>query len=488
VDLTELWWSLLGLAFLVTPFMVAALGGVALPASVVVLARGSHRWSDETKLACLYAVLVLCGALGVALSGRVLYTTQDYQAHPSLVYAALEEGGAGPWVNRLGTLLLALIALPELARWCLGERSMAPTARRLWLAAGLYVLGTVGLAGLAGETRGWRLNHLYMPLMFTGLVLLGHVSPLPALRTLRWCLWAVMLGSLCAAWWAPSLALDRDYASLIPGLNWRLVGLTDHANSLGALAVVAVMLELSPAVQARPRLLLLIPALAVLLLSQSKTAWIEVVLALCLLRFNGLRARLFGRERARGAAGMLALLVIAVALLLILLGVLASSDRALAWIDHASLTTLTGRTKIWEITWAEFERSPWLGYGPALWDAQFRYEQGLVSVGQGHNQYIHTLGQAGLMGAGCLLVYLLTLLRNSLAAWRAGMGLPLALVLLLLVRGVTETPLNLNSILSTDAFLHLLAFGLAANSHHLAAQVRKPATPRPTPGSATDLA
>jgi exopolysaccharide production protein ExoQ len=330
----------------------------------------------------------------------------------------------------------------------------------------LFVFGAVVLAGLAGETRGWRLNHLYMPLMFTSLALLSHVNPLPALRTLRWCLGVVMLGSLLAAWWAPALALDRDYASLIPGLSWRLVGLTDHANSLGALAVVALMLELSPAVQAKPRLLLLIPALAVLLLSQSKTAWVEVVLALSLLRFNGLRARLFGLERARGAVGMLALLAIAVALLLILLGMLASSDRALAWIDHASLTTLTGRTKIWEITWAEFERSPWLGYGPALWDAQYRYEQGLVSVGQGHNQYIHTLGQAGLVGAGCLLVYVATLLRNSLAAWRAGMGLPLALVLLLLVRGVTETPLNLNSILSTDAFLHLLAFALAAGAGH----------------------
>jgi exopolysaccharide production protein ExoQ len=417
----------------------------------------------------------------------VLYTAQDYQTNPALVYAQFDDGGAGPWITRLGTLLLALVTVPELMRWCLGERSMAHTARRLWLAAGLYVLGTLGLAGLAGETHGWRLNQLYMPMMFTGLALLGHVDPKPALRSLRWCLAAVMLGSLLAGWWAPTLALDRDYASLIPGLNWRLVGLTDHANSLGALAVVALMLELSPAVQARPRLLLLIPALAVLLLSQSKTAWIEVVLALSLLRFNGLRARLFGRERARGVAGMLALLAIAVALLLILLGVLASSERALAWIDQASLTTLTGRTKIWEITWAEFERSPWLGYGPALWDAQYRYEQGLVSVGQGHNQYIHTLGQAGLVGAGCLLVYLLTLLRNCLTAWRAGVGLPLALLLLLLVRGVTETPLNLNSILSTDAFLHLLAFGLAANSHHFATRAHAPAAPRPPPESAIDL-
>ena len=461
MDLTELWWSLLGLAFLITPFMVAALGGVALPAGVVVLARGSRLWSDDSKLACLLAVVVLTAAIGVALSGRVLYTAQDYQANPALVYAQFDDGGAGPWITRLGTLLLAMLAVPELMRWCLGERSLDGPARRLWLAAWLYVLGSVVMAGLAGETRGWRLNHLYMPLLFTSLALLGQANPLPALRTLRWCLGAVMLGSLLAAVWAPSLALDRDYASLIPGVNWRLVGLTDHANSLGALAVVALLLELSPAVQAKPRWLLLLPAVAVLVLSQSKTAWIEVVMALSLVRFSGLRARLFGREQARGAVGMLALLAIAVALLLCVLGVLASSDRTLAWIDQASLTTLTGRTKIWEITWAEFERSPWLGYGPALWDAQYRYEQGLVSVGQGHNQYIHTLGQAGLVGAACLFFYVLALLRNSLAAWRAGMSLPLVLVLILLVRGITETPLALNSVLSTDAFLHLLAFALA---------------------------
>ncbi len=461
MDLTELWWSLLGLAFLVTPFMVAALGGVALPAGAVVLARGSRLWSDETKLAVLLGVVVLTTAFSVALSGRVLYTPQEYQANPILVYAQSQGDSSGPWVNRIGTLLLALIALPELLRWTLGERRMAPAARRLCLSAWFYLLGIVVMAGIAGETRGWRLNHLYMPLLFTTLAVLSHVNPMPALRAVRWCLWLVMLGSLVAAVVAPKLALDRDYNSLIPGLSWRLVGLTDHANSLGVMAVIALMLELTPAVQPRPRWLLLLPALAVLVLSQSKTAWVEIVLALSLMRSDDLRARLFGRDRARSMVGMLALLVIAVALMLCLLGALVSSDRVLAWIDEVGITTFTGRTQIWSITWAEFERSPWLGYGPALWDAQYRYEQGLIAVGQGHNQYIHTLGQAGLIGALGLLVYLFNMLRNSIAAWRGGFAMPMVLLLILLVRGITETPLNMDSVVGTDAMLHVLAFALA---------------------------
>jgi hypothetical protein len=70
MDLTELWWSLLGLAFLVTPFIVAAFGGVALPAGVVVLARGSRLWSDETKLACLLGTVLLTTTIGVGLLGQ----------------------------------------------------------------------------------------------------------------------------------------------------------------------------------------------------------------------------------------------------------------------------------------------------------------------------------------------------------------------------------------------------------------------------------
>lgn len=462
MDLTELWWSLLGLAFLVTPFMVAALGGVALPAGALALARGSRLWSDETKLAVLLSVVVLTTALSVAVSGRVLYTPQEYQANPILVYAESQGDSSGPWVNRIGTLILALVALPELLRWSLGERSMSPSARRLYLSAWLYFFGIVVMAGIAGETRGWRLNHLYVPLLFTTLALLGQVNPLPAMRAVRWCLWLVMLGSLAGALIAPKLALDRDYASLIPGLSWRLVGLTDHANSLGVMAVIALMLELTPAVQPRPRWLLLLPAAAVLVLSQSKTAWVEFVMALALTRAGDLRALLFGRDRVRGTVGMIALLAIAVALLLCLVGGLASSERVLTWLDEAGINTFTGRTQIWSITWHEFERSPWLGYGPALWDAQYRYEQGLIAVGQGHNQYIHTLGQAGLVGAGCLLVYLFNMMRNSLIAWRNGTAIPLALVLILVVRGITETPLNMDSVVGTDALLHVLAFASAA--------------------------
>lgn len=486
MDLTELWWSLLGLTFLVTPFVVAALSGLALPAGVVTLARTSRYWSDDTKLAWLMAVLLLSCALGVALSERVLYTPEEYLARPALVFASFEAGGMGRWVSRAGTLLLALICLPEIMRWSLGDRRLEGPARRLLLAFLLYALTSVVLAGLAGETRGWRLNYLYMPLLFTGLALTASADPVPALRAVRWCLWIVMVSSLGAALVSPSFALDRDYASPIPGLTWRLVGLTDHANSLGALAVVAVMLEISPIVQRRPRLVLVAPAILVLLLAQSKTAWIEMIVAIGLLRAGRIRSTLFGQDAARGHAGMLGLVAFAAAFALCGLGMLAISSRAQTWIDQASLNTLTGRTRIWEITWAEFERSPWLGYGPALWDAQYRYEQGLVSVGQGHNQYIHTLGQAGIVGAVGMLVYIGSLIRGGIAAWRSGWALPLALSLVLLLRGITESPLRLDGVLSTDAFLHALAFFLAARTGPRGQRTTHSTTTSPAANADTD--
>lgn len=463
MDLTELWWSLLGLIFLVTPFMVAALGGVVLPAGVIALARGGRRWSDPAKLAWLLAVVVLTTAISVAVSGRVIYTNQDYQANPSLLLTAADNASSiGSWINRLGTLLLALLCVPEILRWVLGERRLSPAARQLWLAAGAYFACSVLLSGFVGEARNWRLNTLYMPLMLTALALCGHDNPRVPLQTLRWALWCVMVGSLMAAVVAPTLALDRDYASLVPGVHWRLLGLSDHANSLGVLAVLALMLETYPRLQPRAHWVMWLPALLVLVLSQSKTAWVEAAIMLPLVRLGSLRGWLFGKDPARGTAGMLALLCLTAALLMCAVGIIASSDRALAWIDQASLTTLTGRTHIWEITWSEFERSPWFGYGPSLWDPQYRYEKGLISVGQGHNQYVHTLGQAGLVGAFGLLVYLGVMVRNAILAWRAGWELPLVVVLILLVRGVTETPLSMDSVVGTDAFLHILAFALCA--------------------------
>ena len=64
------------------------------------------------------------------------------------------------------------------------------------------------------------------------------------------------------------------------------VGLSDHANALGVVAALALALEFSPQVRARPVWLLVLCHAAVLLLTQSKTAFLATLIALTVVRWS----------------------------------------------------------------------------------------------------------------------------------------------------------------------------------------------------------
>ena len=274
-----------------------------------------------------------------------------------------------------------------------------------------------------------------------------------------------MLASLVAGVFFPSLALEHDYgSSLLPGINWRLVGFAIHSNGIGVTAAIAVVLEVSGMVRQRPNWLVLLPALAVLVLAQSKTAWIGALVGVALVRFDAVKELMAGRASRSTSIGLVIFTCFSLVIIAAVIVVLGSSDRFSVFLDSSGFTTFTGRTRIWDITLNEFEKSPLFGYGPSLWDQQYRWEHGMMAAGQAHNQFVQILGQAGIIGGLSLLWYLYCLGRGCLAALPGTKGLSLVMFLLLVVRCFMEAPLQMNGILEEEALIHGLVFLFACRA------------------------
>ncbi len=257
---------------------------------------------------------------------------------------------------------------------------------------------------------------------------------------------------------APHLVLQTGYASLIPGFSYRLFGLTNHANSLGIIAAIALFLELSKFVCPKPNPFLLMVSISNLVLAQSKTAWIIAILGFVFLRSDEMwRGRPQNSKQGSSLAILSAVFFItSIAALLVYMKM--DSLRDFLQSDRTGLITFTGRTRIWEITWNEFLSNPLFGYGPEIWNTAYRSQHGMMSAGHAHNQYVQVLGQAGLLGALSLAFYIILLIRKSYQGWNETHGLSLLIVAALLIHGFAESPMRMMGIMDSDGFIHLLSF------------------------------
>jgi hypothetical protein len=132
--------------------------------------------------------------------------------------------------------------------------------------------------------------------------------------------------------------------------------------------------------------------------------------------------------------------------------------------EGAQLMSMTGRDRIWAIAMEEWQQNPLFGYGPGLWDADFRASIGMFNATDAHNQFMDTLARSGSIGAAGLVIYAAVLMFLSLRHARATGGLSLALFLALALRSVSEVPLLLFGY-GTELYVHmLLLVTLAAGS------------------------
>jgi O-antigen ligase len=328
----------------------------------------------------------------------------------------------------------------------------------LWAAVMIYYLMTEVISGVLGNMRSFEIGMFYAPIVFTAVALLASSDIQKTYIALRWILLVPLLGSLIAMVVAPHLVLETGYKGFIPGISFRLAGLTEHANSLGVIAAIALLLEFSKFVCKKPNVVFSLISFANLILAQSKTAWVIVIIGIVMINFNTYwKGDLQTRRQGNSLAIVTGVLIFAAFAGLIFF-LKADSLQDLIASDRSGLTTFTGRTKIWEITWNEFLNNPLSGYGPSIWDLQFRFQHGMMHVGQAHSQYMQTIGQAGLLGAVALAFYIYLLVSRSYQGWNETNGFSFLMVLVLLIRGFSESPMRMSGILDFDGFTHLLAF------------------------------
>lgn len=384
-------------------------------------------------------------AVDVLLSGRDL----------SMVFAELAGMAQAtrsplmPWLQRAVSLVLVIIAIERIA-YHFAHRKPVPSLPLAW-AYIAYWLCTVASPALLGAHRS--ISHEYTYALIIGfaalLVTTQEIGKIvDGARTMLFLLMAVSV-ALVPVW--PSMVLDQSYTQgLLPGVP-RLGGVAPHPVAMGMYAQMALLL-----LWARPyssrwiNVLAWVLGLGVLFFAQSKTAWIAF--ALCSIAMFSIRNapslwRRLGDPR-EGAVGIFVCLVVMVAAAAVLgVALFVDVGGALSgFLDTdqgAQLMTMTGRDQIWAVAWETWDSHKIFGYGPGLFDDDFRMSIGMPNATNAHNQFMDTLARSGSVGALALVLYAGVLLFLSLKYARRSGGLSVALFTALALRSISEVPLML---------------------------------------------
>ena len=137
--------------------------------------------------------------------------------------------------------------------------------------------------------------------------------------------------------------------------------------------------------------------------------------------------------------------------------------------------TMSGRTAIWKAAIAEGAKHPVFGYGLEMWGDDYRRATGLYSAFHAHNQLLQAVSVGGGVAVLGLLVYLGALTASAFAVARQTRGVSLALLSVLIVRAITEVPMQITAISGGDFVAHL------AFVFFLATQVRTARVHAPVP-------
>lgn len=349
-------------------------------------------------------------------------------------------------LGQIGTALGFLVLATGLLR------PRLPVAAGSLLAAAIAFPVATHIAGLV--TTG----NLSLVSLVKWVAIIAAVASAPSLRPIRVStLCKVLLGITLAASLAAGVA-GMNWAwrpfegatPIVPGISLRLQGIFAHPNSLAPAALTFLVMERVAPTSGRMRFLGLATALSCLLLSQSKTALVTAVVVWALFFYHD-------RYRTRAEELRLVPLALTVALMIAAFAIVVATDGAeqtLVDPDQVDrVRTFTGRTDVWAEGFAAWRENMVWGAGPD-WFAEFAQRTNQEWAAQAHNQFIQTGTEFGIVGLAGLTAYVLAL---GVWAWRLrdqSQFASLALITILFLRAITETPVDeLN-------LLHLLTLGL----------------------------
>ena len=444
--------SMFEIIFTVVYLLITVGAAIAVVAALGFAMHGEHRWGARFVPAIVPLI-----ALGIAAS--TLFSGRNLAFAEKHIGLIAGQSSGGTQILQLITLTILCITVAKLIGSFVRRQSVpAAPGTALFVALLIYVVASNFLPSAFGAVPTFVHSMLYPVLIFSAAWAARRESPEATISAAKVTLYTLMIGSLMAALIMPAIAVQPNYQELIPGLNIRLWGLGSSANSIGSLALLTLLVEyLQPTRNRWLRAPLILATGMVFVLSQSKTVWIALLMVLTIL---GWYRWVKGRSQPAGMVIVLAFIGATSALLvaLLLMDVGARWDRIADSRLGTSLSTLTGRTSIWEVALREWLRNPLFGYGPTIWGPKFRMEFNIPYAFHAHNQFLQTLSAAGTLGFVALLAYLRYVIP---AAWRMAAttrGVSLALLGMILFRCVTEAPLAMTALMGGDVLTHFLLF------------------------------
>lgn len=330
-----------------------------------------------------------------------------------------------------------------LAAWVILKAVSHPRKNAGWVTfAVLTFYAVLGVSTVGGVVPDFPEAYWTTPLVVLAFLVYGRYSSEWLLKMSRLVIRLIVVLSFAAILLLPQIVFNLEEARTVFGIH-RLQGLMGHPNGFAALAVVGFMLEL----HARSRLIWRGMFLVAVILAQSTTGIIALVIGLLVM------------TNALSKAFRVALYLGAVATLLIAL--FGGNEWLMSTFVPEQAGTLTGRTAIWAAALVGFQLNPWFGYGPTLLGQEYRnsYLPNFDAAAQAHNQFVQTLGGEGITGLASLVILISVLLFAAFRVRKSTDGLSVALVMYLVVRGVTETPLRPAGPGSTT-FILIVVFGL----------------------------
>lgn len=451
------------------------LGGALILALFMVLAMGLALHA-ETRLGkylmpMTLPVIGLGVALSTILSGRNLsFVGLDPTGQNiGIQYTTLGNPFAATWPLRFATLYILAASFALILAYLYRRQFQPGPARFLLLAFLAFFLTNTVFPAILGTKPAFELNHYYPLVLFLAAFATRSHSPEMLLQFGKATLLILLAGSLVWAYAQPSLVLQRPYVyGWVPGMDFRLWGLASHANSIGPLALLYLLLAFHQPYRRRwLHWLGLAVAFGVLVLAQSKTAWVAAFLLLGILAYYNVAPK-FRLAWASGRANyqVMGIAIAAIAGALGMLAFVIAVDIGPYWEKFArssageQMFSLTGRGQIWEVAIEVWKANPWFGYGPSLWDPEFRKSIGMSFAFSAHSQFLQSLAGAGIIGMAGLALYLGIVLRYAFVLARVTGGLSLALGLFLIIRCMTETPLSTTTLFNGELLTHLLVIGL----------------------------
>lgn len=314
------------------------------------------------------------------------------------------------------------------------------------------------LNGVFGEKQYFSINSTYPIFYFYGVyVATSYLRLADWLKAVQTSFRIIIAASIFLAVYSPNSAFQDGYSGFLPLFDFRFWGVASHANALGAAMGFYLILDhLNKDESLTNKWFWKILALILLILSQSKTSIAACFISLAVIFLNSDRSYVAGLN-FKFITKILLMILPAIFWILSNLSFDSSLQNTLL-VSNVDIETGTGRDQIWAVAVQEWLSNPFFGYGPTIWNVDYRYLIGMNFAVSAHNQLLHSLSAAGSFGGLSFLAMLFVFFIVAARTLKPSNSISMAMVIYVAIRGLSESSFQLG-LLVIDGLIFVSMFG-----------------------------